>query len=61
MKKTIYGLARSAREFYKRLIQALQSLGFVKNQSDLYLLSKREDGTVILIEIYVDVCLVIGK
>ena len=39
----------------------MKSVGFVKNQSDLHLLSKRDDGTVILNEIHVDDCLVIGK
>jgi hypothetical protein len=40
LKKTIYGLVQSAREFYKKLIMALKSIGFKENKSDLYLLSK---------------------
>ena len=59
--KTIYGLVQSAREFYKRLIEVLKGVGFVENKSDPCLLSKWEDGEVILIGIYVDDCLVIGK
>jgi Reverse transcriptase (RNA-dependent DNA polymerase) len=52
---------KSAREFYKRLIEVLKSVGFVENKSYPCLLSKWEDGKVILIGIYVDDCLVIGN
>ena len=38
--KTIYGLVQSAREFYKKLISVLKSLGFKENKSDPCLLSK---------------------
>jgi hypothetical protein len=40
LKRTIYGLVQSAREFYERLIQVLKSVGFVKNKSDQCWLSK---------------------
>jgi hypothetical protein len=39
----------------------LKGVGFVGNKSDPCLLSKWEDGEVILVGIYVDDCLVIGK
>ena len=61
LKKTIYGLVQSAREFYKKLIEVLKGVGFVENKSDPCLLSKWEDGKVILIGIYVDDRLVAGK
>ena len=61
LKKTIYGLVQSAREFYKKLLQVLKELGFTENKSDPCLLSKWNDGGVVLIGIYVDDCLVIGK
>jgi Reverse transcriptase (RNA-dependent DNA polymerase) len=60
-KKTIYGLVWSAREFYKKIIEVLKGVRFVENKSDPCLLSKGEDGEVILIGIDVDDCLVIGK
>jgi hypothetical protein len=43
------------------LIEVLKGVGFVENKSDPCLLSKWEDGKVILIGTYVDDCLVIGK
>jgi hypothetical protein len=39
----------------------LKSLGFTKNKSDPCLLSRRINGKVIIIGIYVDDCLVVGK
>jgi hypothetical protein len=40
LKKTIYGLVQSAREFYKKIILVLKSIGFKENKSDPCLLSK---------------------
>jgi hypothetical protein len=48
-------------ESCSRLIEVLKSVGSVENKSDPCLLSKWEDGEVILIGIYADDCLVIGK
>jgi hypothetical protein len=59
--KTIYGLVQSAREFYKKLMATLKSIGFKGNKSDSCLLSKWTQDGVIMIGIYVDECLVIGK
>jgi Reverse transcriptase (RNA-dependent DNA polymerase) len=61
LKKTIYGLVQSAREFYWKLIQVLKGLGFIENKSDPCLLSKWSEKVLILIGIYVDDCLVMGK
>jgi hypothetical protein len=60
-KKKIYGLVQSAREFYKKLILVLKSILFVENNSDPCLLLNWDVKEVILIFIYVDDCLVIGK
>jgi hypothetical protein len=59
--KTIYGLVQSAREFYKELMATFKSIGFKGNKSDLCLSSKRTQYGVIMIGIYVDDFLVIGK
>jgi Reverse transcriptase (RNA-dependent DNA polymerase) len=61
LKKTIYGLVQSAREFYKRLICELKDLGFTENKSDPCLLSKGNQTNIMIIGIYVDDCLVLGK
>jgi Reverse transcriptase (RNA-dependent DNA polymerase) len=59
--KTIYGLVQSAREFYKKLICERKDLGFSENKSDPCLLSKRNQTNIMIIGIYVDDCLVLGK
>jgi hypothetical protein len=59
--KTIYGLVQIAREFYKKLMSILKLIGFKGNKSDPCLLSKWTQCGVIIIIIYVDDCLVIGK
>jgi Reverse transcriptase (RNA-dependent DNA polymerase) len=61
LKRTIYGLVQSVREFYKNLSEVLTGVGFVENKSNPCLLSKREDGKVTLIGISIDACLVVGK
>jgi Reverse transcriptase (RNA-dependent DNA polymerase) len=58
--KTIYGLVQSAREFYKKLILVLKSIGFKENKSDPCLLSKWHEDGVMLFGIYVDEFFVIG-
>jgi hypothetical protein len=61
LSKTIYGLVQSAREFYKKLISVLKSIGFKENKSDPCLFSKWEQDELTLVGIYVNDCLVIGK
>jgi hypothetical protein len=59
--KTIYGLVQSAREFYQKSISNLKFIGFKDIKSDPCLLSKFIQDRVIMIGIYVDYFLVIGK
>jgi hypothetical protein len=59
--KTINRLIQSAIEFYKKLMATLKSIGFKGNKSYPCLLSKWTQDVVIMIGIYVDDCLVIGK
>jgi hypothetical protein len=40
LKKTIYGLVQSAREFYNKLLSTLKSMGFTEYKSDPCLLSR---------------------
>jgi hypothetical protein len=43
------------------IFQARLDLGFAENKSDRCLLSKRIQTNIMIIEIYVDDCLVLGK
>jgi hypothetical protein len=49
IKKTIYGLVQSTREFYKKLIKVIKSIGFMQNELDSCLLSDCNGKEVILI------------
>jgi hypothetical protein len=63
LRKTIYGLVQSARKFYEKLINVLKVISFYGSKSDPCLRTMR-DGKVnhmIIIGIYVDDCLIIGK
>jgi hypothetical protein len=61
LKKTIYGLVQSAREFYKNLVLALKGCGFQGNSVDPCLWTKYTEHGIVFVGIYVDNCLVIGN
>jgi Reverse transcriptase (RNA-dependent DNA polymerase) len=61
LKKAIYGLVQSAREFYNKLLSKLKSMGFTENKSDPCLLSKWTNDNVVLIGIYIDDCLAASR
>jgi hypothetical protein len=51
LKKTIYGLVQSSREFYNKLLSTLKSMGFTENKSDPCLLTRWINGKVNIIGI----------
>jgi hypothetical protein len=63
LKKTIYGLVQSARKFYEKLIIVLKVIGFYGSKSDpcLWTMWGEKVNHMIIIGIYVDDCLIIGK
>jgi hypothetical protein len=63
LKKTIYGLVQSARKFYEKFINVLKVIGFYGSKSDPCLWTMRDENVnhMIIIGIYVDDCLIIGK
>jgi hypothetical protein len=61
LKKTIYGLVQSAREFYKKLVLALKGCDFQGNSVDPCLWTKYTEHGIVFVGIYVDNCLVIGN
>jgi hypothetical protein len=63
LKKTIYGLVQSARKFYEKLINVLKVIGFYGSKSDpcLWTMWDEKVNHMIIIGIYVDDCLIIGK
>jgi hypothetical protein len=61
LKKTIYGLIQSAKEFHKKLVLALKGFGFQGNSVDPCLWTKYTEHGIVFVGIYVDDCLVIGN
>ena len=54
LKKALYGLKQAPRAWYDRLTQYLVSCGFTRGQADQTLFIKRENGELIVAQVYVD-------
>ena len=54
LKKALYGLKQAPRVWYDRLTQYLVSHGFTRGKADQTLFMKREDGELIVTQVYVD-------
>ena len=54
LKKSLYGLKQAPRAWYDRLTQYLVSCGFTRGQADQTLFIKRENGELIVAQVYVD-------
>jgi Reverse transcriptase (RNA-dependent DNA polymerase) len=63
LQKTIYGLVQSARKFYEKLIEVLKVIGFEGSKSDpcLWTMWDSVVNHLLIVGIYVDDCLIIGK
>jgi hypothetical protein len=63
LRKTIYGLFQSARKFYEKLINVLKVIVFYGSKSDpcLWTMWDEKVNHMIIIRVYVDYCLIIGK
>ena len=54
LKKELYGLKQASRAWYDRLTQYLVSHGFIRGQVDQTLFIKKENGELIVAQVYVD-------
>ncbi|MHA7927767.1 MAG: Ty1/Copia family ribonuclease HI, partial [Marinobacter sp.] len=61
LKKTIYGLVQSARQWFKKLIGSLRKIGFKQCEIDPCLVIYNKNGRFVLMALYVDDCLCIGS
>ena len=62
MLKAIYGLVQAARKYWKKFTKTLKGkLGFKGGDADPCLWWKRGAHGILLIAIYVDDCLCVGK
>ena len=59
LKKSIYGLVQAARQWWKKFVQVLESIGFVSSQADPCLLYRKDThGTCIVVMYVDDMCLI---
>jgi Reverse transcriptase (RNA-dependent DNA polymerase) len=59
LKKTIYGLVQSARQFYVKLVEALKGCGFEGSPVDPCLWTRNSSSGIVMMAIYVIDCLTI--
>ena len=60
LKKTIYGLVQSARQFFKKMTQKLKEIGFKQSAADPCLMMWESELGRVFIAIYVDDCYCVG-
>jgi Reverse transcriptase (RNA-dependent DNA polymerase) len=61
LKKTIYGLKKSPREWYAKLSLSLLKINFVKSSADFSMFVKHSQNFTIIILIYVDDIIITGN
>ena len=54
LKKSIYGLKQASRQWYAKLVTALQSQSFTHSKSDYSLFIKKSNGQITIAAVYVD-------
>ena len=54
LKKALYGLKQAPRAWYDRLTQYLVLHGFIRGKANQTLFIKKEDGELIVVQVYVD-------
>ena len=60
LNQAIYGLVQAARQFWKKLVKILKTLGFKGGYPDPCLMMKKDHEGIVFIALYVDDCLCIG-
>ena len=61
LKKSLYGLKQASREWYKKVRTEFESLGFTRSQADHSVFHKIVDGKLLIVAVYVDDMLILGK
>jgi hypothetical protein len=60
LKKSIYGLKQSSRNWFLKFVQTILEYGFIESHADSCLFTKKEGNDLLIILIYVDDGLIVG-
>jgi phosphotransacetylase len=58
--RTIYGTKQSARQYWKKFINAMKDKGFQSTHAESCLLKRKDETGMVVICVYVDDCLLTG-
>ncbi|XP_048502878.1 uncharacterized mitochondrial protein AtMg00810-like [Beta vulgaris subsp. vulgaris] len=61
LKKSLYGLKQASRQWFARLLEELQSQGFVQSKNDYSLFLKHENDDITIAAVYVDDIILTGS
>jgi transposase InsO family protein len=61
LKRALYGLKQAHKSWYKRLRTVFEGLGFTRSEADHSVFFKVEDGTIVIVAVYVDDKLMLSK
>ncbi|MCO5561943.1 hypothetical protein L7F22_015569 [Adiantum nelumboides] len=62
LKEALYGLKKGSRQWYQKFDKFMQSQGYTRSQEDHYLYTRKaNNGSLIILILYVDDMLIIGK
>jgi len=61
LQKSLYGLKQASRQLNIKLTEALVGNGFIQNNHDYSLFTKRKDANIVVILVYVDDLLITGS
>jgi Reverse transcriptase (RNA-dependent DNA polymerase) len=62
LKKDLYGLVQSARQFFKKLVEVFKTIGFQQSKAEPCLLTRNDTKLgLVIIAVYVDDCYAIGN
>jgi len=61
LRRCIYGLVQSARQYWKKFVAILRDIGFKGGSADPCLMTKQDELGIVMLGIYVDDCLCIGN
>ncbi|CAH9081989.1 unnamed protein product [Cuscuta epithymum] len=61
LQKSLYGLKQASRQWYYKLSECLQGIGYIQSQADFSLFTKSNDNSITVLLLYVDDIILAGN